>query len=44
MRSTKFALVGLALILMFGLGAAQEKGKISGAAFSVLRSAAEKYR
>ncbi len=27
MRSTKFALVGLALILMFGLGAAQEKGK-----------------
>ena len=27
MRSTKFALIGLALFLMFGLGAAQEKGK-----------------
>ena len=27
MRSTKFALIGLALFLMFGVGAAQEKGK-----------------
>ena len=27
MRRTKFALIGLALFLMFGLGAAQEKGK-----------------